>query len=187
MELNCTCAFVSFIYTTVAIESIIYSGNSKTLPITSCITPCDVTIELNCRIFIDIEEGQSTDQYTQYRCSCTIGPKKSACCQIFSKEYYHHYHSQCFEMTKKSRLDNSNGNSPNKHINFGPHFTKHRHPSEERQRSLMFFYHYGIRICLKTFRRFIALRAHYRQNGLVPRVNRSASCSLYWSFFIFQL
>ena len=52
----------------------------------------------------------------------------------------------------------------------------------------MFFYHYGNRICLKTFmflhaiRRFIALRAHYRQNGLVPRVNRSASCSLYNSF-----
>ena len=62
-------------------------------------------------------------------------------------------------------------------------FTKHRHPSEERQRSLMLFYHYGNRICLKTFmflhaiRRFKALRAHYRQNGLVTQSKLLAHCN----------
>ena len=144
----------------------------------------DVEIEFRD---IDKEEERVTAEFARTGCSCKMGKGGTPCCLIFTKEYYDHHRSQCFELSK-NELDLVILGQMTAAENSSPivlNSTAHRHPLKERERNYMNFFHKGHRICRNTFlflhtikiKRFRALSTHYRANGLVPRTHGLAGKS----------
>ncbi len=125
---------------------------------------------------IDLDEARKVDTFFTDGCGCKLGPKKSACSSVLSRDLATTVRNNCLQL-ESSELDL---------VIFSQLQALRTHPeqpvtcqsSSSSYRYTTFYFH-SLRICLKSFlfihavshKRFESLQKHIDSVGLVPRVH----------------
>lgn len=128
-------------------------------------------------LYLEREENTLVQKFLTDGCGCNLADG-GQCSSMFTVEGVEDYRSQCSELTR-AELDMAILGQLSAFTNTSTltvHSSRHRHAPANRQRTYVFFWHGGKRVCKKMFlflhtiskKRLENLQESFRENGLAP-------------------